>query len=314
MEMQKSSENNEIREAQNENENTPVIPLPNPGEGGPVYPEPMFPGMGNGGMGNGGMGNGGIGNGGIGNGGMGNGGMGNGGMGTPPNFSLPNIIGTIISTYPRPNEPCMFCNANSTRVGNVRFLNTAVEYNPFVIFINENVFSTGLVFGEITNYAKVSAGRIVVTLMGENGYIYLQKPVEIQSSESVTIAIINTESGIDIQLIADKPCNRNGNMACIRAANLSYNSGTLSVVIGNQYINFNNMRFQSVADFEPIRSGEYTYSVVRNMVARFPGFGSTVLLTATLNIQNNKSYTIYLLNWKRNDSDAVKSIVVEEAQ
>ena len=164
MEMQKSSENNEIREAQNENENTPVIPLPNPGEGGPVYPGPMFPGMGNGGMGN-------------------------GGMGTPPNFSLPNIIGTIISTYPRPNEPCMFCNANSTRVGNVRFLNTAVEYNPFVIFINENVFSTGLVFGEITNYAKVSAGRIVVTLMGENGYIYLQKPVEIQSSESVTIAI-----------------------------------------------------------------------------------------------------------------------------
>lgn len=164
MEMQKSSENNEIREAQNENENTPVIPLPNPGEGGPVYPGPMFPGMGNGGIGNGGMGNGGI----------GNGGMANGGMGTPPNFSLPNIIGTIISTYPRPNEPCMFCNANSTRVGNVRFLNTAVEYNPFVIFINENVFSTGLVFGEITNYAKVSAGRIVVTLMGENGYIYLQ--------------------------------------------------------------------------------------------------------------------------------------------
>lgn len=118
MEMQKSSENNEIREAQNENENTPVIPLPNPGEGGPVYPGPMFPGMGNGGIGNGGMGNGGI----------GNGGMANGGMGTPPNFSLPNIIGTIISTYPRPNEPCMFCNANSTRVGNVRFLNTAVEY------------------------------------------------------------------------------------------------------------------------------------------------------------------------------------------
>ena len=320
MEMKKSSDNNEIRESQNDNENTPVIPLPNPGEGGPVYPGAMFPGInGNGGMGNiGGMGTvGGTGNtAGTGtNSSMGNNGnMGNPVTGMNPSFMPHNIIGTIISTYPRPNEPCMFCSANSTRSGNVRFLNTAVSYNPFVIFINENVFSAGLCFGEITNYAKVSAGRMTITLMGENGYIYLQKPIEIQNKESVTIAIINTESGLDIQLIADKPCDRNGNMACIRAANLSYNSGMLSVVIGDQYINFNNMRFQSVADFEPIRSGEYTYSVVRNMVARFPGFGSTVLLTATLNIQNNKSYTIYLLNWKRNDSDAVKSIVVEEAQ
>ena len=150
--------------------------------------------------------------------------------------------------------------------------------------------------------------------MGENGYIYLQKPVEIQNKESVTVAIVNTESGIDILLVPDKPCNTNGNMSCVRAVNLSYNSGMFSVVIGNQYIHFNNMRFQSVADFEPIRNGEYVYSVVRNMVARFPGFGSTVLLTAALKIQNHKHYTIYLLNWKRNDSDAVKSIVVEEMQ
>lgn len=263
-----------------ENEARPVIPLPNPGEGGPVFPG--RPPLG----------------------------------GTPSAPSMPslppNIIGTIITTHPRPNEPCRFCGPVVTRVSNVRFLNAATGYNPFVIFINDNLFSSSLSFAELTEYEKVAGGTQMITIMGENGYIFVQKQVEFHNNESVTIAIINTESGLDIQVIDDNGCDRGTNMACIRAANLAFNSGPLTVVIGNQYVTFPNLRYQAVADFESAWPGLYVYTVSRSMVARFPGFGGNVLLTSALNVQRNRNYTIFLLSWKRDSSDSIKALIVED--
>lgn len=285
-------------------EDTPVSPLPNPGEGGPVYPGNSNNTEDNGGTPTIPLPN-----------------PGEGGSVYPGNMSnnnsnintvIPNIIGTIISSYPRPNEPCRFCNANNTRTGNIRFLNAATGYNPFVIFVNESIFSSSLNFAEITDYERVSAGSQIITVMGENGYIFIQKRITVTINSYTTIAIVNTDSGLDLQLIADIGCERGSNMACVRAANLSNNSGSLSVVIGNQYITFPNLRYLSVADFETIRPGIYVYTVSRNMTARFPAFGTNILLTAPIAIQRDRNYTIYLLNWKRDSSDAVKALIVED--
>lgn len=302
-----SEEKNEMNAAQN---GTPSIPLPNPGEGGAAFPgmsdENMMengatpavplPNPGEGGAAFPGMTN-------------------MPGMGRPQTGNnatiLPNIA-TIISTYPRPNEPCRFCNPTNARTGYVRFLNAATGYNPFVIFINENMFSSSLNFAEVTDYERVSVGTQVVTIMGENGYIFVQKQVEVRNNEYMTIAIINTESGLDIQVIGDNGCDRGSNMACIRAANLAYNSGALNVVVGNQQVTFLNLRYRAVADFESIWPGLYIYTVSRNMTARFPGFGGNVLLSAALNIQRNRNYTIYLLNWKRDSADSIKAMIVED--
>lgn len=263
-----------------DNSATPAVPLPNPGEGGAV-----FPGMGRPQGGN---------------------------MGNMGGTILPNIIGTIISTYPRPNEPCRFCSPTNPRAGFARFLNAASGYNPFVVFLNDNMFSKSLNFAEVTAYEQIGRGTQVVTIMGENGYIYVQKQVEFRDDEYVTIAIINTESGLDIQVIGDNGCDRGNNMACVRAANLAYNSGPLTVTIGNQYLSFPNLRYQSVADFESAWPGLYVYTVSRNMTARFPGFGGNVLLTASVNFQRNRNYTIYLLNWNRESNDTIKALIVED--
>lgn len=308
MNSKKSTNNEEVNAAQ---EGMPSIPLPNPGEGGAAFPgmsdENMMengatpavplPNPGEGGAAFPGMTN-------------------MPGMGRPQTGNnatlLPNIIGTIISTYPRPNEPCRFCSPTNPRAGYVRFLNAATGYNPFVVFINENMFSSSLNFAEVTAYEQIGRGTQVVTIMGENGYIFVQKQVEFRNDEYVTIAIINTESGLDIQVIQDNGCDRGANMACIRAANLSYNSGPLTVVIGNQYITFPNLRYQDVANFESAWPGLYIYTVSRNMTARFQGFGGTVLLTAAINLQRNRNYTIYLLNWRRDSSDSIKALIVED--
>lgn len=226
---------------------------------------------------------------------------------------LSNIIGTIISTHPRPNVPCRLCNSSSTRSGYIRFLNAATGYNPFVIFVNDSMISDNFNFAEVTDYERISDGRQIVTVMGENGYIYVQKPIDVTANQYATVAIINTDSGLDIQMIADNGCDRGSNMACIRAANLAHNSGALSVVVGNQYVNFTNLRYRAVADFESIWPGLYIYTVSRNMTARFPGFGGNLLLTASIAVQKNRNYTIYLLNWKRdNNNDTIKALIVED--
>lgn len=287
MKEQKNENQNEIRDAQNDTGAVPVIPLPNPGEGGEVFPGTMRPDMN-----------------------QNNNNM-NGNIVNLPNFIPQNIIGTIISTHPRPNEPCKFCNPNITRSSNVRFLNAATGYNPFIVFVNENVFSTNLGFGELTGYEKVASGNQIVTVMGENGYIYIQKPVQIQTNQPVTMAIVNTDSGLDIEIIEDVKCNRNNSMSCVRAINLAYYSNPLSIVIGNQYIKFNNIRFKDVSVYETIWQGQYIYSVMKNTVARVPAMGGMVLLTSYLNVQSNKNYTMYILNWQ-NSSDAIKVLIVEE--
>ncbi len=268
---------------QQDNAATPAVPLPNPGEGGAVFPGTGRPQGGN---------------------------MGN--MGGSNTTILPTIIGTIISTYPRPNEPCRFCSPTNPRAGFARFLNTASGYNPFVVFLNDNMFSKSLNFSEVTAYEQIGRGTQVVTIMGENGYIYVQKQVEFKDDEYITIAIINTESGLDIQVIGDNGCDRGNNMACVRAVNLAYNSGPLSVTIGNQYLTFPNLRYQDVADFESVWPGLYVYTVSRNMTARFPGFGGNVLLTAAVNLQRNRNYTMYLLNWNRESNDTIKALIVED--
>lgn len=262
------------------NSATPVIPLPNPGEGGAAFPGTGRPQGGN--------------------------------AGNIGGTVLPNIIGTIISTYPRPNEPCRFCSPTNPRAGYARFLNAATGYNPFVVFLNENMFSSSLNFAEVTAYERVGRGTQVVTIMGENGYIFVQKQVEFRNDEYVTIVIINTESGLDIQVISDNGCDRGSNMACVRAANFAYNSGPLTVTIGNQYLTFPNLRYQDVADFESAWPGLYVYTVTRNMNARFPGMGVNVLLTAAVNLQKNRNYTMYLLNWKRDSNDSIKVLIVED--
>lgn len=287
-------------------EDNPTTPLPNPGEGGPVYspdepqdsmPVVPLPNVGEGGAvypGN--------------------------DMGRPnrPGMQTPDlgstvagIIGTIISSHPRPNQPCRFCAPNMSRTGMVRFLNAATGYNPFIVYLNENVFSENFGFAEVTEYEKVSVGMPTVTIMGENGYVFLQQQIDVKMNDMMTIAIVNTDNGLELQMIMDQGCVRGSNLSCIRAANLAYYSGSLSVNIGNQRVNFPNLRYRAVARFEQIWPSLYVYTVNRDTMSRLPGVPN-VLLAAPLNVQADRNYTMYLLNWRTDSPDAIKALIVED--
>ncbi len=286
-----------INNNDNNQRNQPVIPLPNPGEGGPVYPgdeisdenKPVIP-------------------------------LPNPGEGGPVypgneinngNNILSGIIGTIITTYPRPNAPCRFCNAGTSNYGLVRFLNAASGYNPFIIYLNSDVFANPLSYAEVTEYEKVTNGMQRVTVMGENGYIYIQKQVMIPQNQAATIAIMNTESGLDLMVIDDVPCSKPLRTGCIRACNLSVNSGPLNIVIGQRYITFNNVAYMDVTEFKNIWPGDYNFYISRNYNNR-PMMNNNALISSMLTVAMNVSYTIYIFNWNLSSPDAIRALIVEE--
>lgn len=280
---------------------TPVIPLPNPGEGGPVYPGNNTGGNGNGNTGNGSNAGGNSGSNGNSN---GNGGSGNGNGNSQGGLNIPAIIGTIITTFPRPGEPCKFCANSSQSTGKVRFLNAASNYNPFRVYINDQLFVQTLNFAEVTAYEKVPNGYQIVTIMGDNNYIYIQKPVMVPRDGAVTIAICNTQTGLDLFVISDTACSRSNYLSCLRVCNLSLDSGALSVVVGNNDVSFMNVSFQEITSYKILTPENYLFYVLNGR--------RRIILTSILSVKRNTSYTMYLINWNVTSPDTITVLMVEE--
>ena len=246
----------------------PVIPLPNPGEGGPVDSgRPNF----------------------------------------PPIFRpiFPGGTGGSVTVIPGITFPCYNCTATS--FGRVRILNASTGYQPFYVYIGNWMVASGLANGDITSYVQAASGTQTITVSGANGYVYIQKPVQVRASSSMTIAIINTASGLDIMEISDISCNAPSGTSCLRACNLSQNLGPFDVSIGNQnssYMAFTNVRYREVTPYTSFYPGWYQL-----YIARTGAYPSTYVATAAANMSANNSYTLYLFN-APNATDGLRTMVV----
>lgn len=246
----------------------PVIPLPNPGEGGPVDSgRPNF----------------------------------------PPIFRpvFPGGTGGSVTVIPGITFPCYNCTATS--FGRVSILNASTGYQPFYVYIGNWMVASGLANGDITSYVQAASGTQTITVSGANGYVYIQKPVQVRASSSMTIAIINTASGLDIMEISDISCNAPSGTSCLRTCNLSQNLGPFDVSIGNQnnsYVAFTNVRYREVTPYTSFYPGWYQL-----YIARTGAFPSTYLATAAANMSANNSYTLYIFN-APNATDGLRTMVV----
>lgn len=263
--------------------NRPTIPLPNPGEGGAAFPGGSnFPTGGQ----------------------LPGGSLFPGGNVLPGGNWFPAVIGTIITSFPRPGSPCRFCQNQNQNAGTMRILNAAAGYNPFRIYVDDQLFVSSLNFSELTSYERVPAGYRIITVMGENDYIYIQKPVMIPQENSVTIAICNTQSGLDLFVISDASCSKSNYLSCLRICNLSYNGSPLTVILGNNDLRFPDVEFQEVTNFRTMAPGDYIFYVINQ--------NRTILLSSELRVKNTASYTMYLFNWNPSSPDAITAIVVQE--
>ena len=171
--------------------NAPVIPLPNPGEGGPVYPGgdvpvaplpnpgeggPVYPGPG---------------------------GNPPGGPGFNPG---PNPGGNPPPAYPGGGIQLLPGSSYPSVTGNyaaVRFLNATSGYPPFRITVDGVPAVSLLDAGSATRYLRVPSGSRVITVSGLDGYTYLQQSLRFPAGSTSTVAIVNRTGGLALRRIAD---------------------------------------------------------------------------------------------------------------
>ena len=246
----------------------PVIPLPNPGEGGPVYngPDHNRP---------------------------------SGGMWQPGYSHVPVYRPVFPSTgsitiFQGIGFPCYNCTTSSS-LGRVRILNASSGYPPFNVSLGNWRIGEQLDNGDITSYVQASSGFQTVTVSGTNGYIYIQKMITIRSGSASTVAIINTSTGLDLLEISDLSCNGPSGTTCIRACNLSPDLGPFDVALenrGNSYRTFTNVRFQEVTPFSSFAAGWYSIYVFRTNAFN----NSNAIAAASASLKAGKSYTLYMFN------------------
>lgn len=149
--------------------NTPVIPLPNEGEGGPVFPGdsdavPVIP-------------------------------LPNPGEGGPVNPGTGNtiIIQPLPGFVPIPQP-----------LTSVRLLNAACGYPALSLYIGSTPAAGPLEAGTVSPYARFNAGRQTVTITDSSGYIYLQTRLRFEAGERETLVILLRAGGLELQRIDEK--------------------------------------------------------------------------------------------------------------
>ena len=287
---------------------TPVSPLPNPGEGGPVYPGGSadvptipLPNPGEGGPvypGNGG--------------------------GTPV-IPLPNP-GEGGPVYPGNNAggqgTIVIPNRPST--ARVRFLNATYGYPAFQILVGNAVAVNFLGRASISPYRYYYGGYRTVTVRGTDGYIYIQKTLPFDAGSTSTIAVILRAGGLDLLQISDRCCPPTGYYSNFRVSNLAYNSAPIDVLLADGRVVYADVRFKETTSYKRIRPGTYEFLFAETNLTPSPVYADietldsaflgtypipNMVASAYVVVSSRANYTVFLLN---SGSDAIQTMVVED--
>ena len=226
----------------------PVIPLPNPGEGGPVdsgggVPVIPLPNPGEGGPVDSG--------------------------GGVPVIPLPNP-GEGGPVYPGgqgsgiPSIPVWPAAAQA------RFLNAAYGYPSFQILIDGVRAVRFLGSGSLSPYRRLRAGYHTVSVAGLDGYIYLQKSIPFDTGSVSTLAVILRAGGLDLLQISDRCCPPTGRYSNLRVSNLAYYSNPLDVLLADGRVIYTDVRFKETTSYKRIRPGTYEFFFAETNLAPIP--------------------------------------------
>ncbi len=85
----------------------------------------------------------------------------------------------------------------------VRFVNAARGYPPLRVSIGGTRVASLLSPGESSCYSRVAAGVKTVTVIGTDGYIFLQQQVTFRAARAYIAVISSRNSGLDLILSED---------------------------------------------------------------------------------------------------------------
>lgn len=192
---------------------------------------------------------------------------------------------------------------------NIRFLHAAPTLAGVNVSLGNQTMINNLQFGNATPYYLATGNqRTMITITSSrNGSILYRGYFYFAGRTAYTVSIVENGSRISLYVLADAPCNRT-NYGCLRAVNLSPNSGAVDVFLSGYGRLFRNLSPYSYTNYRMISQGTYRASVSEalpctndnavTMTEDYVECNNTrivIMDTATVNIMNGVTYTLYLI-------------------
>lgn len=229
-----------------------------------------------------------------------------------PSWGPPSLnpgINTPIIVVPGQNG-CFNCNfGSSAEYSNVRFLHAAVNQPAVNIKLGNRTVINNLQFGNSTPYYldDNSQNTLVTVISTQTGQTLFQRYINFSSQNAYTVSLINDGSGITLFTLTDTPCSYR-NSACLRAVNLSPNSGAVDIFLSGYGRIFQSVSQLGVTGYNAVRQGTYRASVsealpcsnnssiiVADTYVECSNTRIVIMDSSTINMMNGVTYTLYII-------------------
>lgn len=220
-----------------------------------------------------------------------------------------NIPGTVLSPFiflpVRPTFP----SRPNRGTASIRFLHAAANQRAINIRLGNRNVINDMRFGSFTPYYTNTGNQstpitVINTRTGDTLY---RGNFYFSNQSAYTVSIVDNGSRITLYVLQDTPCN-NTNAGCIRAVNLSPNSGAVDIFLSGYGRIFQRINQFSYTGFRLINQGTYRAAVSESlpctnnnsiiMTEDYVECNNTriaIMDTATFNVQNGVTYTLYII-------------------
>lgn len=227
----------------------------------------------------------------------------------PPSGSS-GIINTPVIVVPG-QTGCFNCNIGSSsgQYSNVRFLHAAVNQPAVTIKLGNRTVINNLQFGNSTPYyLDDNSGSTLVTVINtQTGRTLFRRSINFSSQNAYTVSLVNDSSGITLFTLTDTPCSYR-NSACLRAVNLSPNSGAVDIFLSGYGRLFQGVSQLDATGYSAVRQGTYRASVseslpcssnnsviVADTYVECNNTRIAIMNSSTINVMNGVTYTLYII-------------------
>lgn len=197
----------------------------------------------------------------------------------------------------------------TAQYANIRFLHAAPNQPAVNIRLGNRTVINNMQFANSTPYyLETGNQRILITITNtRNGITLYRGYLYFTGQTAYTVSIVDNGSGISLYTITDTPCSRT-NYGCLRAVNLSPNSGAVDIFLSGYGRIFQRVNQFSYTGYRLISQGTYRASVSEalpctsstgiTMTEDYVECSNTriaIMDTTTLTIMNGVTYTLYMI-------------------
>jgi len=233
---------------------------------------------------------------------------------TLPSYPESPVYNPQIPIYP---------NISVERYTYVRVLHANEKVGAVNVLINGNIIARGLTYGAVTAYSTTTPGSILITIVSANNIAQYvaQETLSFNNGTAYTVALVPSMNGLvsssgfssALYKIEDTSCAKAFYNSCLRAVNLSIDTGAVNVALADGRIIARDLSYLGVSNFRQFTPGRYrvivyesscgssiqpraTISIIPIVVGNTSSTCTANLLLSTeVEISSNKVYTSYIL-------------------